>query len=129
MTDRISLIAVTLITAALSGCGQGPGIQAAGVHPRVGTQGAITVSGSRLVPNHFYKVGVNTFWSPLFVGTVQTDLAGNIGRDTLAYDCQYVLGNPVNVGFYDQYGLLITGTMVNQTCGVFTQPAIPPAQS
>jgi len=120
------LVAGGLLIASLDGCSQGPSIQAATVGPPALTQGTAVVAGTHLAPSHAYYVGVHTFWSPQLVEIVRSDPAGNVAPTSVRYSCAFVIGAPVDVGFYREDGLAVVETAINQSCADIVQQPAPP---
>jgi hypothetical protein len=129
MSNRKWLVAGGLLIASLGGCSQDPSVYAATAGPPAVTQGTVVVTGAHLAPSQTYYVGVHTFWSPQLVGVVRSDPFGNIAAIRVEYSCTFVIGTPVDVGFYREDGLAIVQTAVNQSCADVVQPALPVANS
>jgi hypothetical protein len=127
MASRTLFLATGMLIASLGGCGTSPSIQASAVQARAG-KGVVVVSGANLPPSRPYNIGVHTFWSPLMVGAVRTDLGGSISPTTVAYSCETILGSPVDVGFYEVNGLAKIETAVAQSCGPNLYAVARPAQ-
>ena len=121
MSNRIWLVADALLIASLMGCSPDPSIRAATVGPLAATEGTVVVTGAHLVPSYPYTVGVHTFWSPQLVGTVRSDPAGNIAPTRVRYSCTFVIGMPVDVGFYRTDGLAVVEIRVRQGCADVVQ--------
>jgi len=121
------VVAGGLSIASLGGCSQGPSIQAATTGPLAMTEGTLVVTGEHLAPSHTYNVGVHTFWSPELVASVRSDAAGSVAATRVKYTCSFVIGAPVNVGFYREDGLAIVETAVGQSCADVVQPPPPVA--
>ena len=127
MSNWKCLVADGLLIASLVGCSRDPSIQAATVGPQAATQGTVVVTGARLAPSQAYNIGVHTFWSPQFVGTVRSDPVGNVAATRVEYSCALVIGAPVDVGFYREDGLAVVQTAVDQGCADVVQ--FPPRVS
>ena len=128
MSNSKWLVAGGLLVASLDGCcGQSPSIRAASVGPLAMTKGTVVVAGTHLAPSRGYYVGVHTFWSPELVATVRSDPAGNIAATRVQYSCDFVIGAPVDVGFYREDGLAIVETAADQRCADIVQ--LPPRVS
>jgi hypothetical protein len=123
------LVAGGLLIASLGGCSQDPTIRAATTGPQSLSQGRVVVAGAHLAPSHEYYVGVHTFWSPQLVAVVRSDPFGNIPAARAEYSCEFVIGGPVEVGFYRIDGLAVVQTDVDQGCLELVQPAPPVANS
>lgn len=121
------VVAGGLSIAGLGGCSQDPSIRAAARGPLAMTEGTVVVAGAHLAPSHTYNVGVHTFWSPELVAIVRSDPLGNVAPTRVRYSCAFVIGIPVDVGFYRQDGLAVVETAVNQSCAEVIQPALPVA--
>jgi hypothetical protein len=129
MSNWIWLVAGGLLIVSLGGCSPGPSIRAATTGPQAATEGTVVVTGAHLAPSHEYYIGVHTFWSPQLVGVVRSDPFGNIAATRAEYSCAFVIGTPVDVGFYREDGLAIVQTAVNQSCADVVQPPLPVANS
>lgn len=121
------VVAGGLLIASLGGCSPDPSIHAATVGPQAMTEGTVVVAGAHLAPSQAYNVGVHTFWSPQFVGTVRSNPVGNVAATRVEYSCAFVIGAPVDVGFYREDGLAVVETAVNQSCADIVQ--LPPRVS
>jgi hypothetical protein len=114
------LCAASLLTAGIAGCGQAPSsLDGAMITPRVGSGGAIVMTGSKFAPSTTYNVGIYTVWSPRVIGAVRSDPAGNIPRTVVQYAVdqgllEYSCASgprielPLTVGVYTVDGLGIT---------------------
>jgi hypothetical protein len=127
MSNWRLLVADGLLLVGLVGCSRDPVIQAATVGPPAVTEGSVVVAGAHLAPSQAYYVGVQTFWSPQFVATVRSDPVGNVAAIRVQYSCAFVIGAPVDVGFYREDGLGVVQTPVNQSCADVVQPPPPVA--
>jgi hypothetical protein len=121
------VVAGGLLIASLVGCSPDPSIRAATVVRQAMAQGTIVVTGAHLAPSHAYNVGVQTFWSPQFVGAVRSDPVGNVAQTQVKYSCALVIGTPVSVGFYREDGLAVIQTLAYQSCADIVQPPPPVA--
>jgi hypothetical protein len=127
MSNRKWLVAGGLLIASLGGCSPDPTIRAATTGPVAVTEGTVVVTGAHMAPSHAYYIGVHTFWSPELVGLVRSDPFGNIRATRVEYSCAFVIGAPIDVGFYREDGLAVVQTTANQICTDVVQPAPPVA--
>jgi hypothetical protein len=102
-----------VLSAVVAGCAPSPSLQAELLYSAAYRGPYVVVSGRHLSPMMLYKVGVNTIWSPQFVGLVQSDAAGNVVSQPFFFSCSYIITPPINVGLYSQDGLAMAQTTID----------------
>lgn len=95
----------------LVGCSQGPSLQAGFVRTPENTGPAVELAARRVPPNTLYQVGINTIWSPEFVGSVQSDPKGNVAPRVFGFSCDYIMSLPIYVGLF-RNGLPVAQTAI-----------------
>jgi hypothetical protein len=106
---------VGICLGALVGCSQGPALEAGLVRTAENTGPAVELAARSVPPNTVYQVGINTIWSPEFVGSVQSDPSGNVAPRVFGFSCDYIMSPPIFVG------LFLNGLPVAQTA-LFAMP-------
>jgi hypothetical protein len=106
---RICFVGICL--GALSGCGGGPSLQAGLVRTGGDANPAVELRASGVAPNAFYQIGINTVFSPEFVGEVRSDRSGNVAPRAFSFKCTYIITPPIYVGLF-RNGLPVVQTTI-----------------
>lgn len=119
MTRSAQIWMSVILSTTVAGCTPSPSLRAGLWNGTTYRGPAVVVRGRRLPPMTSYQVGVNTFWSPQFIGIVQSDAAGNVVSQPLTFNCDYIMTSPINVGLYNQDGLAMAQT------AIYAMPCLP----
>jgi hypothetical protein len=106
---RICCVGICL--GALLGCSRGPSLQAGLARTGDDANPAVELRASGVAPNTFYQIGINTVFSPEFVGDVQSDPGGNVAPRAFRFKCNYIIAPPIYVGLFRD-GLPVVQTTI-----------------
>jgi hypothetical protein len=112
---RICFVGICL--GALSGCSGGASLQAGLVRTGVEANPAVELRASGVAANTFYQIGINTVFSPEFVGEVQSDPSGNVAPRAFSFRCSYIITPPIYVGLYRNGLPVVQTTIFAMPCG------------